>query len=44
MNYTVELNSARKDADYVTSQLNAKSPVVEVFSAMASGTDRKSVV
>lgn len=39
MNYTVELNSARKDADYVTSQLNAKSPVVEVFSAMASGTD-----
>lgn len=39
MNYTVELNSARKDADYVTSQLNAKSPVVEVFSAMAAGTD-----
>lgn len=39
MNYTVELNSARRDADYVTGQLNAKSPVVEIFSAMASGAD-----
>lgn len=39
MNYTVELNSVRKDTDYVTSKLNAKSPVVEIFSAMASGTD-----
>lgn len=39
MNYTVELNSARNDADYVTGKLNKKSPVVEIFSAMASGTD-----
>ena len=39
MNYTVELNSARRDSEYVNQQLNEKSPVVEVFSAMASGVD-----
>lgn len=39
MSYTVELNSVRKDSDYVTDKLNSKSPIVEVFSAMASGTD-----
>lgn len=39
MNYTVELNSVRRDSDYVTGKLNDKSPVVEIFSAMTSGTD-----
>lgn len=39
MNYTVELNSIRKDSDYVTGKLNPKSPVVEIFSAMSLGTD-----
>lgn len=37
--YTVELNSARRDADYVTSELNANSGVVKVFSAMAQGKE-----
>ena len=39
MSYTIELNSARRDADFVNSQLNAKSPVVEVFSAMVDGRE-----
>lgn len=37
--YTIELNSARRDADFVNNQLNSKSPVVEVFSAMAEGRE-----
>ncbi len=39
MSYTIELNSARKDADFVNGQLHAKSPVVEVFSAMVDGRE-----
>lgn len=39
MSYTIELNSARKDADFANSQLHAKSPVVEVFSAMVEGRE-----
>lgn len=39
MSYTIELNSARKDADFVNGQLHAKSPVVEVFSAMVEGRE-----
>ena len=36
--YTIELNAARKDSDYIQNrELNAKSPVVEVFSAMVEG-------
>ena len=41
MNYTIELNSAHLDSNYVPDKLNSKSPVVEIFSAMASGTDIK---
>lgn len=37
--YTFELNSIRKDSDFVNNQIHAKSPVVEVFSAMVSGND-----
>jgi len=39
MNYTVELNSIRKDSDYVNANIQTKSPVVEIFSAMANGSD-----
>ena len=39
MNYTVEMNSARNDSQFVSGELKAKSPVVEIFSAMASGVD-----
>lgn len=39
MSYTIELNSARNDADFVNAKLNAKSPVVEVFSAMVNGRE-----
>ena len=37
MSYTVELNSARKDADFVTKEYNPHTGVVEVFSAMVNG-------
>lgn len=37
MSYTIELNSARKDADMVTKDYNAHTGVVEVFSAMVDG-------
>lgn len=37
MSYTIELNSARKDADCVTQNYNAHTGVVEVFSAMVNG-------
>lgn len=41
--YTIELNAARKDSDYIQNrELNAKSPVVEIFSAMAEGRDLSS--
>lgn len=35
MSYTFELNNERKDANNVSGKVNAKSPVVEIFSAMA---------
>ena len=37
MSYTVELNSARRDADFVTKEYNPHTGVVEVFSAMVNG-------
>ncbi len=39
MNYTFELNNARKDETFASGKVNAHSPVVEVFSAMANGED-----
>ena len=39
MSYTFELNNERKDANFVSGKINSKSPVVEVFSAMANGKD-----
>lgn len=39
MNYTLELNSARKDVDFCTQKMHSKSPVVEIFSAMVEGKD-----
>ena len=41
MNYTIELNSAHLDSNQVPDKLTSKSPVVEIFAAMASGTDIK---
>jgi hypothetical protein len=35
--YTFEINSARKDTDYVSGNIKRTSPVVEIFSAMARG-------
>lgn len=43
MNYTFELNNARKDDQFTSGQIKAKSPVVEVFSAMASGEELSSL-
>jgi len=44
MDYTFELNNARKDELYnANQQLNVKSPVVEVFSAMAEGRELSSL-
>lgn len=38
MNYTFELNAARRDSDYNTNnQLNKNSPIVEIFTSMAEG-------
>ena len=39
MSYTFELNNERKDSNNVSGKVNAKSPVVEIFSAMANGKD-----
>lgn len=39
MSYTFELNNERKDANFVSGKVNANSPVVEIFSAMAQGKD-----
>ena len=36
MSYTFELNNEVKDANFATGKINAKSAVVEIFSAMAS--------
>lgn len=35
--YTIEMNSARKDAPVVNANIKSNSPVVEVFSAMVKG-------
>ena len=43
MDYTFELNNARKDDMFTTNQVKAKSPVVEVFSAMADGKELSSL-
>ena len=43
MDYTFELNNARKDDMFTTNQIKAKSPVVEVFSAMADGKELSSL-
>ena len=37
--YTFELNNERRDANFVSGQVRGKSPVVEIFSAMAQGKD-----
>lgn len=39
MNTTIELNNLRKDSDYFDNKFNAKSPIVEIFSAMVNGED-----
>lgn len=39
MSYTFELNNERKDSNFVSGQIKATSPVVEIFSAMAQGKD-----
>ena len=36
--FTVELNNVQKDSNhYANAKLNAKSPLVEIFSAAATG-------
>lgn len=42
MSYTFELNNEIKDANFASGKINAKSAVVEIFSAMASGKDLSS--
>lgn len=37
--YTFELNNERKDANFASGRVNAKSAVVEIFSAMRDGKD-----
>lgn len=37
MDYSFELNNAKKDETFASGRVTAKSPVVEVFSAMANG-------
>lgn len=39
MNYSFELNNARKDETLASGKINAQSPVVEVFAAMANGEE-----
>lgn len=39
MNYSFELNNARKDETFATGKVNSRSPVVEVFAAMANGEE-----
>lgn len=39
MSYTIELNNARVDANFVNKDYKTTSPVVEVFSAMINGKD-----
>lgn len=37
--FKFELNNARKDEQFVNAKLNSKSPIVEIFSAVATGQD-----
>lgn len=39
MNYTFELNNAKRDETLASGKITAKSPVVEIFSAMANGEE-----
>lgn len=39
MSYTFELNNEIKDTNFVSGKINEKSPIVEIFSAMANGKD-----
>lgn len=39
MNYSFELNNARKDETFASGKVNPQSPVVEVFAAMANGEE-----
>lgn len=39
MDYSFELNNAKRDETFSTGKVNAKSPVVEVFSAMVNGEE-----
>ena len=43
MDYTFEMNNARNDSTYTVNQITEKSPVVEVFSALADGRDVSSL-
>lgn len=38
MDYSFELNNAKRDDTFASGRVNTKSPVVEVFSAMVNGT------
>lgn len=39
MDYSFELNNAKRDETFASGKVNAKSPVVEVFSAMVNGEE-----
>lgn len=39
MNYSFELNNARKDSSFASGKISAQSPVVEIFSAMVNGEE-----
>lgn len=39
MDYSFELNNARRDDTFATGKVTAQSPVVEIFSAMANGEE-----
>jgi len=39
MNYSFELNNARRDETFATGKVNAQSPIVEIFSAMVNGEE-----
>lgn len=43
MDFTFELNNARKDSLYAVNQITSKSPVVEVFSALTDGREISSL-
>ena len=43
MDYTFEINNARNDSTYTANQITERSPVVEVFSALADGRDVSSL-